>query len=208
MKFGMEVEAFAINNKGEVVKVPDRFPMDACGWLFEMRSQPADNILETIFSLKADIERVTRKLEGYNVGLPEHKKVYMDFSPIKPVSREVRLAARRRNAKGLIEYRNLYGFEFHRNKGLEATAGIHISFTNPVAGNNRYGDSITVNKIFDFATVFRYLDIEFKDVIKAAKRNPGFYEIKKDGRIEYRSLPNNADFGTIEKAVAYATELI
>jgi hypothetical protein len=32
--------------------------------------------------------------------------------------------------------------------------------------------------------------MKFAKEIAGARRRPGFYEIKSDGRIEYRSLPN------------------
>jgi hypothetical protein len=41
-------------------------------------------------------------------------------------------------------------------------------------------------------------DNTFKDEIRKSGRNPGFYEVKGDGRIEYRSLPNNVDMGKVE----------
>lgn len=48
-----------------------------------------------------------------------------------------------------------------------------------------------INECFDYITIFKKLDEAFAEEIKEAKRLPGFYEIKSDGRIEYRSLPSN-----------------
>jgi hypothetical protein len=44
---------------------------------------------------------------------------------------------------------------------------------------------------FDWMRWFLLFDKAFKEEIKNSYRNPGFYELKSDGRIEYRSLPNN-----------------
>ena len=55
--------------------------------------------------------------------------------------------------------------------------------------------------MFDFVQIIRKLDEAFKGEIKAAKRLPGFYEIKPDRRVEYRSLPNDVDLGKIIKTL-------
>lgn len=55
-------------------------------------------------------------------------------------------------------------------------------FSHYVAGGN-WGT-------FDFVEIIRNLDSEFKDEITTANRQPGFYSVKDDIRVEYRSLPN------------------
>ena len=102
----------------------------------------------------------------------------------------------------MVRYQNIYSFKDHRHSSSECPAGVHISFTKPA--HIHRGDKeplVTVNTLFDFVQVFKALDVAFKDEIIGAKRNPGFYEIKTDGRIEYRSLPSNVDMDKIIKVV-------
>lgn len=53
----------------------------------------------------------------------------------------------------------------------------------------------------DHAMLVGRLDSAFKAEIRAARRNPGFYERKGDGRIEYRSLPNNVDLEKVREVL-------
>ena len=85
------------------------------------------------------------------------------------------------------------------------TAGIHLSVTDEqtetVMSYDRDGGqnnkTVSHNVLWDFSSLFRLLDKMFVNEIKDSKRNPGFYELKYDGRIEYRSLPTNIDYGKL-----------
>ncbi len=68
-------------------------------------------------------------------------------------------------------------------------AGLHISITNPRSYTGDNNREVTYFPCFDYPSIFRKLEKEFTSEIKAAYRNPGFYEVKPDGRVEYRSLP-------------------
>jgi len=120
------------------------------------------------------------------------------------VSRELRIESARTEAKGLIHYQNLYGHKRHRHKQSEMTAGLHVSVTRSqvvsITGNSQcetcghsYCTAREVNIMFDFAQFVRAMDTQYADEIKATSRRPGFYEIKHDGRVEYRSLPTSVD---------------
>lgn len=187
LKIGLEKEFF-IQKDGDYVIAPDGLPFDESGLLAEARGKAFSCPVEAVFSLNADIYRLQSKAKELAVNLLDN--------PIAVIPRQLRVKASRRFAKGLTKYQNLYGYEYHRNNRNENTAGIHISFTQP--------QTITEGKetfkyfaMFDWLQIFRKLDSNFKDEIKGSKRQPGFYELKSDGRIEYRSLPSNTDLNKI-----------
>ena len=194
MKVGLEREMFLLDKEGNPVVIPLNIPSDECGVLVEARGPPADNITDAVYLLKAEEHRIER-----NINKRHPNRYTLDDSPIMEIPRLTRLKANRVYAKGLTTYQNIYGFEHHRNKITEQPAGIHISFTNPkevkVNTCKECGRSseVTVNQVFDYISLFTLLDKAFKDEIKRAKRRQGFYELKDDGRIEYRSLPSNVD---------------
>ena len=198
LKIGLEKEFFCLDAEGNPCVVPAGMAADSCGWLVEARGEAFFDITDAVYSLKAD-EYKLQKLAAV-------KGVTLDDVPVKKVSRTVRTSAARSYDKGLIKYRNLYGYENHKNTLAEAVAGVHLSFTNP--GTVSLGDGKadrTYYKNFDWVQIFLALDKAFAVEIKAAKRNPGFYEIKSDGRIEYRSLPSNVD---LDKVIDVLTTLL
>ena len=184
MQYGLECEFFVRRGSDIIGALDASLTPDECGFLAEARGKPQWSILEAVFSLKADIHRLN--VAATKLGLT------LVCEPLVNVPRNEILKSRRVFSKGRLEYQNLYGYKEHKNRGKK-TGGIHISFTNP---RETYVDGElvgTYNHIFDFVQIFRKLDLAFKDEIKSAGRYPGFYELKPDGRIEYRSLPNNVD---------------
>jgi len=195
MKFGFEKEFFVMKGR-EVVLCPNGVPADECGWLAEARGEPRDDIAEAYFSLEADIYRLEQRAEKASVDLKE--------VPLMKVSRKTRLAAARQHHKGRITYQNIYGHERHKFNMSEAAAGLHISFTDAMHVRTEHDGTQVVNQLFDFVQIFRALDKAFATEILLAKRKPGFYEIKNDLRIEYRSLPNNVDLDKVIKVLGKA----
>lgn len=185
MKIGLEKEYFCVNGKQEVVVVPPDIAHDSCGWLFEARSKPFQDVEEAVFSLAAAEFKIIQAATPRGLTALE--------VPIMEVSRKVRNQASRHYVKSLRQSQNLYGHEDHDVDYPLATAGIHISFTEEEVINIGPGAKRTVNRIFDYAKLFRALDSVFSAEIKSSGRLPGFYELKADGRIEYRSLPNNIE---------------
>lgn len=181
MKVGFEKEFFT-TKEGVVIPCPYKVPADECGWLAEARGEPNWDVTEAYFSLEADIYKLKQSASKISVTLEE--------SSIMKVSRKTRIEAARMFSKGRIEYQNLYGHQRHRFSLSEAAAGLHVSFTDTRTVKTEKGE-IKVNQLFDFVQIFRALDEAFEREIRIAKRRPGFYEIKGDCRIEYRSLPNN-----------------
>lgn len=196
MKFGFELEAFClsvIDDKPQLV--PDGLPFDECGWLAEIRSQPDTCITKAIFLLKAEQEIVEK--------LAFKKGIWLLYEPLKEIPRDLKVKAARRHGKGLLTYQNVYGHETHKNPTKLATASLHVSVTNEKEYHHKkpfaaaslllVEEKFTYPGFIDHARLIIGLDRAFAAEIKAAKRNPGFYEVKPDGRIEYRSLPNNVD---------------
>jgi len=204
-KYGLEQEFFIENDKSNLVVVPDYLPHDSCGLLVEARGKPFASPFDAVCSLMADVLRIKRQVSELTEDLNLLKQ------PIMQVSRVLRIEAQRKYEKGLLSYKNLYGFNHHANKITEQTAGIHVSFTNEKEFSyytqNRKScerTTHTYNTIWDFPTIVTAFDKRYSKEIAEAKRKPGFYEIKDNGRIEYRSLPNNID---LEKLANFILDL-
>ncbi len=202
---GLEKEYFLVNEdccaeQQEPVVIPtdSHLSYDDCGWLIEARGKPYHDVTEAIFSLLADESRIKDTLAIYNRRRTE--SYALSFANTMTVSKAIRIKALRTYQKGLIKYQNLYGHEHHAHKGDDCGAGVHISFTHPREITLEKGSTI-VNQNFDWARLFLGLDEAFKDEIKAAHRLPGFYELKYDGRIEYRSLPSDIDLHRVKEVL-------
>jgi hypothetical protein len=189
MKYGLELEYF-IRKNGNISAVPmDKnnipiLPYDESGYLVECRGKPQNTLLDAVYSLKADMFMVQNlvKSAGFDI----------DSSPVNIIPNDVSNYVRRHYTKGITTFENYYGFDKHNITHNMGTAGIHISFTDPVdIFDKATGITHTTNRIFDFIKLFKAIDKEFEHEIKYARRRPGMYELKSDGRIEYRSLPNN-----------------
>lgn len=181
-RIGLELEEFCTDAEGNIILVPknSNIPHDGCGWLIEYRGEACSHIIDAVYSLRAAEFKASALLQKAGVkGVRE---------PVMKPSKDIRLAARRRFIKNIVAFNNLYGHKSHRNNMSEAVAAVHVSIT--MSEEAKYGRT---NKIWDFADFVRHMDKAFAEEIKAAKRRPGFYEIKSDGRFEYRSLPNNVD---------------
>jgi hypothetical protein len=184
-KFGFEFEEFITNRDGELQLVPEGFPADSCGWLLEHRGEPHNDPFQAVGSVIAAREATRRHLKK------KHPDLFPQGAllPFTKVPRELKLQARRKFEKGLLKYENLYG----KKPTTRDTAGLHVSITEentiyvPDKKLARY------NSMWDFPSFIRACDLRYKNDIKATKRVPGFYELKNDGRFEYRSLPITID---------------
>lgn len=196
MKFGLECEFFVRKSSvgGYVLLggLDASLTPDECGFLAEARGKPCSNIRDAVFSLYSDIYRLE--------GAAKQLGVELLREPNADVPYEAVLASRRRYNKGTIQFQNIYGFSAHRQK-RKKTAGIHVSVTDSREHRYSSGRVFQYNAIWDFPQFIRQMDSAFKQEIKDAQRNPGFYEIKPDHRIEYRSLPNNVKLERIIEVV-------
>lgn len=199
--FGLEQEFFVGEPEtGDLVLCPDRLPKDEIGFLAEARGVHAETIVQAIFNLKAEVFLLNRLAEAHDVILVNED--------VAVVPKEIVNRARRMYDKGRVSHRNIYGHEEHRQKAGEFVAGIHVSFKREYTidsyakvGNKLESRSLKYPRIFDYIQFFVAMDKAFKEEIRAAKRNPGFYELKLDGRIEYRSLPATASLDKIIEVV-------
>lgn len=213
MKYGIEKEYF-LKHGGEYTLVPADFPKDECEWLLELRSTPShsiESIVDEMHLMELNVIRKLNKL-GYTV-LTE---------PTAILSKALIKKALAMSPKGPPSYNNYLGFDFHNNKAGERIAAVHISFTDEVIveipkteyelyiGDNgkikietvkKNPEKRIVNRMFDFMKYMIKLDHAFKEEIKASSRNPGMYELKPDGRVEYRSLPNNIDLNKLAEVI-------
>lgn len=202
MKIGFELEAFILKDGGLgndpiPVLVPRGIPKDECGWLVEIRSEPHSNVSKAIALFQVDKAEVEQTLK---ISYPELTLAYV---PTFDIPRDLKVAARRLTGKGTLAYRNLYGHENHRTR--LATASMHISFTNErvhsYVDQRSFAQQFKYAGFIDHAKIIVGLDKAFKAEIRAAGRNPGFYEVKTDGRIEYRSLPNDVGFKKVQEVL-------
>ena len=215
MRIGLEKEFFLLAKDGEPVSLAAehlakhpllRLPHDDCGWLVEARGGPFRDPVDAVFSLKAEIYKIEKTLAEINAeSFMGEIPLSLSDAPIMKVPKTVRLQSARCFAKPLVKYQNLYGYETHRNAMLEGTAGVHVSFTQETSFTENACESCghckerVYNVNFDWPQIFLKLDAAFADEIKEAKRRPGFYEIKSDGRVEYRSLPADVDMEKLIK---------
>jgi len=189
MKIGLEKEFFVLKD-GQPTVVPVSLSADESGVLAEARSAAFDNPTDAVFSLLADFYKLTEQANKLNLTLSD--------SPVMKIDRKTKIDASRIYAKPITKHRNLYGFEHHGNRISEQTAGVHISFTDEGTVYQKENQPpIKYNRMFDYVRIFKGLDKAFAQEIKDAKRKPGFYELKDDGRIEYRSLPANVNLSKV-----------
>ncbi len=207
LTYGLEKEMFLMDGDKPML-VPPGIPHDECGWLVEARGKPCGDICDAVHSLMADLHRIHLLVINHRGQAVGGQNIFLSDVPVMPVSKSLRHQAARRFAKGLLRQQNIYGHERHRINSTEATAGIHISFTNQRTFRLADNATSTHNLMFDFLSIFKALDKSFKEEIRNAKRNPGFYELKGDGRIEYRSLPANVDLFKVIDVVSEAVKQI
>ena len=187
-KFGFEKEYFVYNDSSAnvpVIPADYGLPYDGGGLLAEARSEPSYHILNAAFLLKAEEVRLER--------IARDKGVWLSDFPYTTVPRTTIDTIRRRFAKDIVRSNNIYGHSRHNNSTRVALAGLHISITKRRDIYNNDKVVATVNEPWDYVPLIKLFDSKFKRDIKVAKRKPGFYELKTDGRFEYRSLPSDVD---------------
>lgn len=216
LKFGFEREYFVTKEdpayEHTVVLPPNHMPAD--GLLAEARGKPFQDPIDAAYSLLAEEHRMYAMLpDPYPGWTPDDGprdvgSLTLNAVPVLRVSRDLRIESARTHQKGLVHYQNLYGHTKHLNRQSEMTAGLHVSVTREYrVSKSKYRYEI-VNQMFDFAQFIRLMDIEYAEFIKNARRRPGFYEIKTDGRVEYRSLPTSMDVVKVAEFIKANIHLI
>jgi len=205
INFGLEREYFLVHKETGIPIMPEDLkldlPIDSCGYLVEARGAAYTSIYSAVYSVLAIQQELEHKLESTDYKL--------SLNPILSLSKDFLNQVSRRYSKGIVSYQNYMGHTNHRLKQNERTAGIHLSITDRQSyikhvAPNHAPIEVFYNKNFDWFRWFMALDYEFEQEIRDSKRNKGFYELKFDGRIEYRSLPTNINF---EKLMIFITKL-
>lgn len=191
LKIGIEVEFFVTHNgklaDASLLGLPhDDYPIIA-----EARGKPSRCAFEAVHSVLGEIERMVSILP------PGHKPLFANWAKKDDHWRKLNQEAMRRGMEKSINWENLHGLPESTKNDTHVSAGMHISFTNPQEitvtwKSNRSSESYTTreyNAVFDYAKLFLAIEKEFDRDIARSGRTKGFYEIKDDGRIEYRSLP-------------------
>ena len=190
MKYGLEKEFFLLKD-GIIQMIPQLsgLPFDESGIQLEARGLPSEDIGLAVHNLLAEEYKIITKAGSLGYDTTD--------IPIMSVTRDFKRNVHRVYSKGILAFQNMYNYVDNRHSQNEITAGVHISFTNPVIKRVKISkdnyETVIVNGFFDFIKYVKILDKEFKEEIKVAKRNPGFYEVKDDLRVEYRSLPSNVN---------------
>lgn len=201
-QYGFECEYWVMPLGGEEtapILVPQSIPSDECGYLAEVRAEPHKDPLTAAYLMLAEEDRLQYKARNFTVG----QCILVKNGATRQLSDEFKRQALRQ--RGKQEYPqgrgNIYGKDYSPKDKL-SRAGLHVHFSNSEevrwtsegvackeCGHRHKSEfSRTVPQQQDIAKIVRTLDEAFKEQIKAAKRIPGFYELKPHG-FEYRSLP-------------------
>lgn len=186
LKLGLEVEFFA-TQKGKAIDVSQLSPLvptDEYPLLAEARGQPSTCSYQAVASVQGEIARMVGRLQSAKA-----KPLFIDWLKQDEHVQALHREALRRGMNKRINWQNLYGLLPSEKNKDHVPAGMHISFTCPVNFTHKDGSVVTANGMFDFYKVFLALEAEFGAEIDKSERVRGFYELKYDGRIEYRSLP-------------------
>ena len=180
--YGFELEGFARDSKDQVTIPPRKWPCDGFPGLLEIRTSGGKPLRKAYGSLLAELFSLSIKDYTPDFQTFEHK-----FS-----GKEIAVLRKDRDFdKDRMDIQNVYNKNPRELNGRTlASFQINISYRlsderkeKDVHIPARYG-------VLDVARIVRNLDTEFSKEIKDSKRQPGFYCLKDNIRLEYRSLPN------------------
>jgi hypothetical protein len=173
--FGFEVEGFyTVDN---TVQLPPKdYPHDDFPGLVEARTEGGKDLKTQLYLLQAEKDSLV------NVDWTKTEHI---FTPQQKV-----VIRRRHYEKGGVSINNIYG-KSPKELGARTLASFQINLS---LNSGHVYDKREVRHhltgLFDIVEIIRNFDEEFKVEIAFSKRQPGFYSIKDDKRLEYRSLPN------------------
>lgn len=180
-KFGFELEGFFETPEGQLQLPPVNYPTDGFPGLCEVRTVGGLDLEDAYFMLLNQF-----RMYPFNASAPIGK-----FPP--DLKRRIRA---RQNVKDSVIVSNIYGKE-PKELGDKTIASFQINISNQVSPKTTRVEGTSIHTtearygLFDYVPIIRALDKEFAAEIADAKRQPGFYALKDDKRIEYRSLPNS-----------------
>lgn len=193
LTIGFECEFFLLDNKKNLI-VPDMiYPTDQFPLLVEARSEPSNNLHTAFLSLTTQIQLLTLQARS--------RKEKLHVSNWEPKSEKILKEVLKKyseyNKKDEENYSNVNQLAISKKNEEFYSAGIHISLKKEATykfGYNNDEKKWTTHEykhavMFDFLPFFQSFDEIFDGYIKNSERTPGFYSVKNDGRVEYRSLP-------------------
>jgi hypothetical protein len=180
LRFGFELEGFYHAGTENITVPPKEYPRDSFPGLVEIRTSGGK-------SLELSYMELLYKASQY-ISTTSFSKVSHVFS-----GNELRQIRQVHFEKGGLKIENIYG-KPPRLLGNKILASLQINISD--LHTDSYRDcrgTLTPASygLFDFVSIIRNLDEEFKQEIKESNRQPGFYCIKDGYRLEYRSLPNS-----------------
>lgn len=171
---------------GSITIPPSGMPVDGFAGLVELRSPPSWDPYECYGNIISQCKKLEDKYDCKLVLNPSHTFSASELSVIRrstwaPVKDRTSIISNLYNSKPKLLGRGV------------AMASLQINISNQIgrAWTTKDGEAIKAQYgMLDIPAVVRKLDEIFAAEIKAAKRAPGWYAVKQDIRLEYRSLPN------------------
>ena len=198
-KFGFELEGFFLDTNGVVAIPPKHYSVDGFPGLCEVRTYAGEEITKAYFNL---VRAYSEYL--FSTSITEHS-----FSAL-----DRQLLRKRPSQKSTYQISNIYG-KSPKLLGNRTLASLQINISKEIAPE-RYIDRKDGTRecipakyaLFDFLPIIKALDIAFANEIQAAHRQIGFYSVKDNIRLEYRSLPNSIFTTDVTKIAALLNKII
>lgn len=198
-KFGIELEFFVKDIEKDKI-IPAYIVtknLDGDPVIGELKTEVHDDIYSLIYELKSLIHKEKDDLKKRNCIFLLNPEVIFTNDDYKSLRRDNAYV----NNKELNSLNEKSIYNKKTSKILSRTtfrAGLQVNISeNSVktikTENNIYKDIYSSN-VFDFYSIIRNLDSNFKEEINNSKRINGVYSIKNGeygNRVEYRSLPNS-----------------
>ena len=182
LSVGFELEGFRFDSTRSNIILPKTSdPVDGFPGLVELRNYGGGEVMKQLLSLV-----------GSYLALEDSANVcFQTFEYKFPAVLLHELRRRTGITKEMLHVRNIYGLAPRNYPKHQASFQISLSNKKSFyyTDSNKESQTAEYNAVFDYVSVIRKLDEEFKYEIKTSKRRPGFYALK-EGRVEYRSLPN------------------
>jgi hypothetical protein len=196
LKIGLEVEFFGAIN-GLIVNVAKHgIPHDEYPLLAEARGLANTDVYQAVASVRGEIEKIVESMKLAGI-TPLFENWIKKDKHTDALHDEILRSGIHKH----IGYRNLTQKTVSRKNKSYLAAGLHVSLTKGnsfhYTNENKVSSSHNYNELFDFPLIFNKISEEFKNEMAESERVPGFYEVKSDGRVEYRSLPANIIFNQL-----------
>lgn len=204
--YGLELEMFFVN-KGKTITVPQHgLPLDGCGAIVELRSEPHESLYDSTFEINKCLK------EYYDKGINLQPVSSSGANRHEFTREEWRTILQQQNKDLITPIRSVYNEEQRELPKRVIAVSLQLNISNEIAA--KYVDEehrVTYARygLLDIHNIVTKLDEEFAAEIRKQKRVAGEYAIKDGIRLEYRSLPSTAFFHPeFEKRVLKVMETI